>query len=92
MERIKNIINNEKVGAAFCNLYDRWRDECEYEDINEYGRALFNTINKQYPKYGIKYVGVTKRPFGVKLQVGENNIHIFVKLSGSYLQMCAKRF
>jgi hypothetical protein len=47
MERIKSILNNDKVGNAFFNLYDRWRDESEYEDINDYGKAIFNTINSQ---------------------------------------------
>jgi len=90
MERIKNILNNEKVGNAFYNLYDRWRDESEYEDINDYGKAIFNTINGQYPDYGVTLLATTKRPFGVKIQVGERKVHIFTKLRGSYLNLCAK--
>ena len=92
MEKIKNIINNEKVGNAFYNLYDRWQDESEYEDIKEYGRTIFNTINKQYPDYNIKFISATKRPFGVKIQVGDKKVHIFVKVSGPYLQICALKY
>ena len=46
MEFLKEIVNNEKVGNAFFNLFDRWRDESEYEDINDYGKAIVNTIAK----------------------------------------------
>ena len=90
MDRIKNIINNSSVGRAFYNLFDRWQDECEYEDIDEYGKAIFNTINKQFPKYDIKYVKATEEPFGVIINIGGKNIHVFVKLSNCYLQLCAK--
>jgi hypothetical protein len=42
--KIKAILNSEKLGNAFYNLYDRWRDECKYEDINDYGKALTKVI------------------------------------------------
>jgi len=90
MEKIKNIINNKSVGNAFFNLYDRWRDESEYEDINDYGKAIMNTINKQYPEYGAKLLASTKRPFGVKIQIEDKKVHIFAKLKGSYVVICAK--
>ena len=90
MEKVKNIINSETLGKAFYNLYDRWRDECKYEDINEYGKAILNVINKHFPQYGVTLISSTSRPFGVKLQVGDKKVHVFVKISGSYLQLCAK--
>ena len=90
MERIKSILNNDKVGNAFFNLYDRWRDESEYEDINDYGKAIFNTIKGQYPDYDLTLLSTTKRPFGVKIQIGERKVHIFLKLRGAYFNLCAK--
>jgi len=91
MEQISNIVNNEAVGNTFFNLYDRWRDESEYEDINEYGKVLANTIAKQFPTYNISLIKATKRPFGVQIKVCEVNVHVWVKLKGRYASICAKR-
>ena len=90
MEKIKQIINNEQVGNAFYNLYDRWRDESEYEDINGYGEVILSTVKKQYPNYNISLIESTKKPFGVKLDVEGIKVHLFAKLKGNYLCVCAK--
>ena len=86
---IVSIINNEKVGNTFFNLYDRWRDESEYEDINEYGKVISNVIAKEFPNYNVKLIQSTKRPFGVKIKVLDlYNIHIYAKLKGRYISLC----
>ena len=90
MERIKEIINNQSIGSVMYNLYDRWRDESEYEDINEYGKAIVNSIRKNLPHLEVSFIGATKRPFGVKIQVGDKKAHIFTRIKGSYVQLCAK--
>lgn len=90
MEKVKEIINNETIGNVMYNLYDRWRDESEYEDINEYGKAIVNSIHVHLPHLDVKLIGATKRPFGVKLQVGGEKVHIFTRIKGSYVQLCAK--
>ena len=90
MEKVKEIINNETIGNVMYNLYDRWRDESECEDINEYGKAIVNSIHVHLPHLDVKLIGATKRPFGVKLQVGGEKVHIFTRIKGSYVQLCAK--
>jgi hypothetical protein len=91
MERIKEIINNVTVGKVMYNLYDRWLDESEYEDINEYGKAIVNSIHVHLPHLkDVSLIKATKRPFGVKLQVGDKKAHIFTKIKGNYVQLCAK--
>ena len=97
MERIKKIINHKNVGNAFYNLvfysiiyYNRWRDEEEFEDINEYGKAILNTIHKHFPDYNVKLIEATKKPFGVKLDVDGIKAHLFAKIKGGYLCVCAK--
>lgn len=90
MEKIKSIVNNEKVGNAFFNLFDRWLDEQEYEDINEYGKALYNTINRQYPEYGVKYVKATEEPFGLIFEVDKKKVHMYTVLKGLDVQLTAK--
>ena len=90
MERVKEIINNEAIGNVMYNLYDRWRDESWYDDINKYGKTIVNSIHKNLPHLDVTLIGTTKRPFGVKLQVGGEKVHIFTRIKSGYVQLCAK--
>lgn len=90
VEKIKSIINCDAVGQAFYYLFDRWQDESEYEDINEYGKSIFNTISKNFPDYGLSLVKTTEEPFGVILQIGVAKFHVYVKFKNSYLHLYAK--
>jgi hypothetical protein len=90
MEQIKNIVNNDTIGSTFFNLYDRWRDESEHEDINEYGNVLTNTIAKQFPTYNVSLIKATKRPFGVQIKVCDVRVHVWIKLKGHYASIYAK--
>jgi hypothetical protein len=47
------------------NLADRWLDESEYEDINDYAPV----IQKVMPK-GFVITAMTKRPFGFRFHIG----------------------
>jgi len=59
---LKEIVNNlaNEVQTPMENLYCRWQDEKEYEDIRDYGRVLEPVIKK----HGGKLEKMTKRPFG----------------------------
>ena len=92
IEKLTAIVNDEQVWECFFNLYDRWLDEHEYEDINEYGKVIFNVINKNYPEYGVSFVASTKRPFGIKVKIDDQKIHIHVKNKGGYMVISAKTF
>ena len=89
-DKLSAIINNENVDNCFFNLYDRWRDESQYEDINEYGKVIFNSISKNFPDYGIQLVSSTKRPFGVKIKLDNKIFHINIKLKGQYACLAVK--
>lgn len=91
IDNVKAIINSEKVSKAFFNLYDRWRDESEYEDINEYGKCLYGTISREFPNFGVEYVSSTKRPFGVKVRMDGVVLHFYTKLKGRYISLCAAK-
>lgn len=54
----------EHLQKLMSNLYARWLDEREYEDIAEYGKA----VERNLPE-GVTFVKITKRPFGVHLKV-----------------------
>ena len=92
METLKKIVNNEKVGNAFYNLYDRWLDESEYEDINDYGKAIVKTIAKEFPSCDIKLVQTTKEPFGVKVKINGSTYSVWIKIKGRYANLCGKKW
>ena len=48
------------------NLWSRWQDEKEYEDINDYAKPLVNLAKE----HGIESFTMTKRPFGCKIPLG----------------------
>ena len=86
MERIKSILNNKTYSEMMCNLYDRWRDEYEYEDINDYAKVIIAKLTALFPSYNIKLVKPSKRPFGVAITInGEYSLMLGVKVKGSYL-------
>ena len=91
VEKLNAIVSNEKVGNCFFNLYDRWRDESEYEDINQYGDAIIKAINDQFPQFGASLIASTKRPFGVKINLDGQKFHIQIKLKEFYLILSVKK-
>ena len=85
-EFINKVINNEEVSNTFANLWERWQDEKDYEDINKYGNVLHGAINEIGECMLFK---ATKKPFGVKVYRAGQLIHFYMKRKGSYLVMCA---
>ena len=88
MGNIIDIISKERVANVFFNLYERWLDEHEYEDIVEYGKVLFGAVAKEAE--GAVFLSVTKRPFGLKVMYDGVENHIFVKAKGDTLSLCCK--
>ena len=50
----------ELAHSTFCELYDRWMDEREYEDINDY-RVPLDEIAKMA---GVRIMRMAAKPFG----------------------------
>jgi len=76
----KNV--NDNYADLFFNLWSRWQDEKEYEDIQDYLAVIQKYIPEAYK--------ITKRPFGVHCKCDDGNIHIQVKRNGNYLKMFGK--
>jgi hypothetical protein len=90
MVRITNIVHNNEIGNLMFNLYDRWRDECEYEDINEYAKVIIDKLTSLFPQYNIKLVKPSKRPFGVIISINdEYSFRLYIKLKGNYAHFMA---
>ena len=75
-------INTDKTSNFIFNLYERWQDEKEYEDIADYLTAIQKSIPQAY--------AITKRPFGIKCKGSDGNLHAFIKRSGNTIQLSAK--
>lgn len=53
-----------KLEIGLMNAYDRWQDEHEYEDINDYAVFVRSTLEA----CGAKLTKMTKRPFGFQME------------------------
>ena len=89
---ITSLVNNTAISSTMFILKERWMDEQKYEDINEYKKAIVNTIKKQGFDIDETSAKATKRPFGVKVKFRGSDFywHIFVKAEGIRWTICAK--
>lgn len=60
------------------NLYSRWQDEKEYENINDYAEP----IKPKVEAIGGKFIRMNKRPFGFDYQLNGVTYKILVKSTG----------
>lgn len=74
-------INNEHAGFLFM-LWQRWQDEKDFEDINDYLSAIQKRLPMAY--------AITKRPFGVKLKASDRDIKVDIKTQGRYAKLYVK--
>ena len=74
-------VNNNHADLLF-NLWGRWQDEKEYEDIQDYLTVIQKYIPEAYK--------ITKRPFGIRCKCDDGDIHIQVKRKGDYVKMFGK--
>ena len=61
------------------NLYGRWLDESEYEDIAQYGAALNNSAEP----FGLVVTKMTKRPWGCYFEDRDTHAQYRLKVSGT---------
>lgn len=57
----------DKLQQTVMNLFERWLDEKEYEDIKDYGKVIAPLLKK----HKAKLVKMSKRPFGFTFTVEE---------------------
>jgi hypothetical protein len=85
MNEIKAVVNNTTTLRRFEYLCDRWQDEKDYEDFNAYAEDM----SVHMPE-GATLVKGTKRPFGIVINYGGCNIHIFLKRGNGCVWLAAK--
>lgn len=86
VRKINRLINDGDVYAALTVLYNRWRDEHDYEDIADYNAPMAERVNRIN---GVTFVEMTGKPFGFRFKIDadlfaltvNNRGHIEVKLA-----------
>ena len=76
-EKVNNFV--KAVGQLLVDLAERWLDESQYEDINEYQKVIQKTADK----FGIQLTGMNRRPFGCRFREGSRIYTIEVRFKGS---------
>lgn len=76
----KNV--NDNHADMLFNLWCRWQDEKEYEDIQDYLIVIQNHIPEAFK--------ITKRPFGIHCKCDDGIIHVQLKCQGNHVKMCGK--
>ena len=75
-------IISEEVAKDLVYLYDRWQDECEYEDINDYLQAIKKHVPNAYE--------VTTEPFGFKAKCDDGILKVWLSEEGDYVEFHAE--
>lgn len=74
---INNFKNDKELKKKLSYLAERWSDEKEYEDINDYLKELQKSIPQSYR--------ITKRPFSVFCKFDDGELQVGVKMERNYL-------
>ena len=77
----------DTTGDYFMYLYNRWQDEKDYEDFDDYKVAMTNKA----AEHGVKLLGMKKRPFSFTWELGgvcyetriSRGMYKFVELSNA---------
>lgn len=84
VNRLSSMIDSQS--KLIIRLYERWLDEREYEDIDQYGDVL----KKQLPA-GFTLTKMTKRPFGFKFAYEGANYWLKCAARGNSLTIAVER-
>jgi hypothetical protein len=74
----------KKTDETVMNLRERWADEKEYEDINDY-KDVIQTLIPEYP-----ILKMTKVPFGFVVPIQGKRVHFTVFIKGNQIGTRAK--
>ncbi len=70
----------EDLAALMGNLMNRWCDEGQFENINDYKKVLAPHVEK----VGGRITKMIKRPFGFEYELGGCLYRMTMKATGSY--------
>ena len=90
MISIRHLVNNERVCDVMFNLYLRWLDEWQYEDINEYGVVLANVIGAEYKGCDVVLLKCESKPFAFTFSIDNEKVRLFIKEQGDNVIICGQ--
>ncbi len=70
--RIAAVVHTDAFIGRLQNLYARWLDESQYEDINDYATVIKTLLPSDF-----EMVKMTKRPFGFHFKIGTDAVYSF---------------
>ena len=70
---------NKEDAEMLCYLWERWQDEKEYEDINDYLAYAKKSIPEAFE--------IHKRPFSIVCNCEDGLLRVIVKRKGNYLAL-----
>lgn len=88
---VTGVLNNGALLSNLIYLWERWADEKEYEDFNDYENNMKALFVENYPNPAIKFLSSTKRPMGFKIEISGNVFHIYLKIRGNSANLAGKR-
>lgn len=74
----------DKNGRMLCNLWERWQDEKEYEDIADYGKVISKELGVD--------VSMDNRPFGFHVICSKGLAKATVTCRGNKLAVNARLY
>ena len=69
-----------RIEPLILNLYSRWHDEKEYENINDYEDVIHKTM-----PLGFSIIKMSKRPFGFTFDIGTGAVYQ-IKTNGKTIE------
>lgn len=77
-DKVFKKVSNSQAMKNCLNLAERWNDEKEYEDIEEYLPAVRRIFETDFPEANI--TKIYKKPFGFNMHINGGIFHIKIKL------------
>lgn len=78
IDKCNELTANQDLFHHFIYLYERWQDEKEYEDWNDYAKAMKNAVEAK-GDIKINMLGATHRPFGIRFIYEHYLVKLYLK-------------
>lgn len=82
IDKCNELTANKDLFHHFIYLYERWQDESEYEDWNDYAKDMKEAVEIK-GNIKIAMLGAIKRPFGIKFFYLGNYIKLYLKFTAN---------